>query len=1218
METERLSNELQTAIRANDEEAVRELLKEKPKLANAVDPVRKETTLGQAVEQNTPVLAKILIENGASVNTPSAGRPPLIRAIQLRNTETVALLLAKGAAVNVTDRNRSTPLHEAVGWGNVDLVRRLLERGAVVDAVSDHGGPPLQVAVSKLFLDIVQLLVSHGADVSCALAHLPQNATLMHVAASKGDVRMIDYLMTSALDVDAVDDYGWSLLHYTASCNQATVIVPLLDKGLLVDTRNYEAQTALHVAASSYAVEVVRVLLEYGSDVNALDELDMHPLLFAVLGETDERALDREIECVRLLILHGATWNRSFDELLHQERVRCQRKDHEIERLLALIREWVKQRDSGRELTVLPVEVYIRGADDIQAFFKTAGKSATTLYRKKLCVVGPNEYPSSHSLFYSKRTLYVVCVNLEVYKHALEQANLLDRPGIPHVEMDRFVATTIYRWIRSICGREPESEFVFVGTKADLINHETQTADAVMRDLLTRIDQREAQEKKSLARELHRLREERSGVSAQSLTVLDSQLLDLELRSTRRPRFLSRKLYFTSSADLNGIDAVREALEQCIVTSDSSFPMPDTYCALETLFKSESGDDNARASVSERIKSSFVQSSALREMVRRESSLGLDDGAELTTALHVMHDLGDILWFDSTRGVLATAVFLSPDLVIDFIRQVINHRFVDEVYVATMKGRSRELFDRVREEGCVPHELMERLELWRDLDDQQLMLQLKLMLSEFQLAYSAGSCGMTADSDLIVPLYWKNTSSNECERAQLVKADWPYRVRWEYEFQEHLPDEFYEKLGVISYSAYYSTDRVFTSDSFKTFEENQYETEVCKQYFYAEDEWTSDFVVLSVSTGASSQDLVWKQLQWYALNIEKLLESYPGLWVKRFVVSTTGKRFALDMLVAQMQQTKMCPSGDLLPPNMDWYTQKVWQDSDMPTDLSEEHGRLPSRTAIEQLIESVNCMRVEVNAGFQDTKNCVEQAKRTIVQVQAAAGNRLVYPALWTLEYHADENDVTRTLTIKFRSELSGKCFHDDKPIVITVGSEFLGKYGGYIKAGLSIFASVFLMCLASPSSSRLSMRARISWIALFKSTVWSKDWIRISHAENLPNSRRMGTQSPYCVWRLLNADQYELATGRTPQHRNGGQTPQWGMHEFYVDVANQNIDDCGLFFTIKTPAMLPGTSLTIADGWNGLRDLSKTSDWQAAISPLNTKGHPAGKLQFLIKWSTR
>lgn len=125
-------------------------------------------------------------------------------------------------------------------------------------------------------------------------------------------------------------------------------------------------------------------------------------------------------------------------------------------------------------LSDIPAEVYKRGADDIQSYFKSVGGATEyTQFRKRLCVVGQStwgktslikrlttdvatteaednrtmgvdiyswsfesysrptpslpdqydvsvwdfagqdEYQSMHTLFYSKRTMYVMCINLK-------------------------------------------------------------------------------------------------------------------------------------------------------------------------------------------------------------------------------------------------------------------------------------------------------------------------------------------------------------------------------------------------------------------------------------------------------------------------------------------------------------------------------------------------------------------------------------------------------------------------------------------------------------------------------------------------------------------------------------------------------------------------------------------------------------------------------------
>jgi hypothetical protein len=131
--------------------------------------------------------------------------------------------------------------------------------------------------------------------------------------------------------------------------------------------------------------------------------------------------------------------------------------------------------------------------------------------------------------------------------------------------------------------------------------------------------------------------------------------------------------------------------------------------------------------------------------------------SEVRAILRMLHGVGDILWFEDAKGELSDIVFLSPALVIDFIRNVVNHELGGQG-----KGSTRELEElqrAVRDEGRVAHSFLKTLELWRDVQDETVMLQLKKLLFNFHLAYPAGSGVLRWNSDLIVPVYWKNAST---------------------------------------------------------------------------------------------------------------------------------------------------------------------------------------------------------------------------------------------------------------------------------------------------------------------------------------------------------------------------------------------------------------------------------------------------------------------------
>jgi hypothetical protein len=59
--------------------------------------------------------------------------------------------------------------------------------------------------------------------------------------------------------------------------------------------------------------------------------------------------------------------------------------------------------------------------------------------------------------------------------------------------MDRFFEQNVYHWLRVISAHVPDSEFGFVGTKEDLIDHDANTIRAITSDLFARIQRFEDQ-----------------------------------------------------------------------------------------------------------------------------------------------------------------------------------------------------------------------------------------------------------------------------------------------------------------------------------------------------------------------------------------------------------------------------------------------------------------------------------------------------------------------------------------------------------------------------------------------------------------------------------------------------------------------------------------------------------------------------------------------------
>lgn len=116
---------------------------------------------------NNLEITKLLIDKGANVNAKNKeGFSPLAFAVEANNIEVVKLLLKKGSDVNDTNSWDETPLMMASGIGAKDIAKILIDKGADVNMKSDIGVTALLLATNGKHFEIVKLLLKNGADVN--------------------------------------------------------------------------------------------------------------------------------------------------------------------------------------------------------------------------------------------------------------------------------------------------------------------------------------------------------------------------------------------------------------------------------------------------------------------------------------------------------------------------------------------------------------------------------------------------------------------------------------------------------------------------------------------------------------------------------------------------------------------------------------------------------------------------------------------------------------------------------------------------------------------------------------------------------------------------------------------------------------------------------------------------------------------------------------------
>lgn len=182
------------AIRAGDKDAVHDLLDQQPDLLT-VRSENGETPILAAAYRGAVDIIALLRERGAGLDVFEAsavgetsrvrmlvaedpallqayspdGWTPLHLACFFGHGETAHALLDDGAEVQCWSINatKNTPLHAAIaGIRDHALIGRLLNQGADVNAVGGAGVTPLHLAASRGDLELVDLLVTHGAVAS--------------------------------------------------------------------------------------------------------------------------------------------------------------------------------------------------------------------------------------------------------------------------------------------------------------------------------------------------------------------------------------------------------------------------------------------------------------------------------------------------------------------------------------------------------------------------------------------------------------------------------------------------------------------------------------------------------------------------------------------------------------------------------------------------------------------------------------------------------------------------------------------------------------------------------------------------------------------------------------------------------------------------------------------------------------------------------------------
>ncbi|KAE9414822.1 hypothetical protein Angca_007770 [Angiostrongylus cantonensis] len=236
------------------------------------------TPLHYAAMKGNQQAARALLMNCAAVNSRGVkGMTPLLTACVHGSDDVVCLLLSSGADWSTTDTRMNSVYHITALHGRNNTLKLLLQYGedarAMLWSSNNEGKTPLRLAVEGNHPDtvrtILELRQSQSSDFN---ANHKEDRLLLHEAAGKGYIDVVQCLIQNGYDARLRDDDMQLPLHEAASYNRAHVVELLvqLAPDTIEDKTDY-GMTPLLSAVSSDALEVVKILIGQNADICATD-----------------------------------------------------------------------------------------------------------------------------------------------------------------------------------------------------------------------------------------------------------------------------------------------------------------------------------------------------------------------------------------------------------------------------------------------------------------------------------------------------------------------------------------------------------------------------------------------------------------------------------------------------------------------------------------------------------------------------------------------------------------------------------------------------------------------------------------------------------------------------------------------------------------------------------------------------------------------------------
>lgn len=261
-------------------------------------------------------IVKIIADKGADPNLKNKttmGSTPLMMASGFESNEIAKYLINKGAEIDIQDNNGDPAINWSAYYGNVSFTKLMLDKGAETSLKSIHSDNVMQVALKEWQDSIVELLLERGVTIytvkknSIELINAVKNNnlvltrsllnksnvdtrdgagnTLLMIAADKGYAEMVDYLVHSGANLDAMNSVGQTALNKAIFFGKNSIAKNLIEEKADVNkTDSRFILPPLVAAIRSNNIEMGKILLDKGADINIKDGTNnFSPIMWAAL-----------------------------------------------------------------------------------------------------------------------------------------------------------------------------------------------------------------------------------------------------------------------------------------------------------------------------------------------------------------------------------------------------------------------------------------------------------------------------------------------------------------------------------------------------------------------------------------------------------------------------------------------------------------------------------------------------------------------------------------------------------------------------------------------------------------------------------------------------------------------------------------------------------------------------------------------------------------------